>query len=116
MSYQLRGRPELKHAIVDRLVSPSATDDLFMAAQGKGIDLRDLLATELDAYKVSHVLMFGPTVFFPTKFALTVTSLVHELHRRGEIWSSFRESGIVSIHWSVSDHALLFFGEIPADL
>ena len=110
VSYQLRGHPELKNAIVDRLVALAGTDDLIMAAQGRGVDLRDLLATELSAYEVSRVLMAGPTVFLPAKFALTMTLLVHELATNAAKYGALSaESGLVSIYWSVSDHVLELF-------
>ena len=79
VSYQLREHPELRDAIVDRLIALSRTDDLIMAAQGQGADLRGLLETELSAYEVSRVLLAGPSVFLPAKLALTMTLLVHEL-------------------------------------
>jgi two-component sensor histidine kinase len=110
VSYQLRGHPELRNAIVDRLVALAATDDLIMAAQGKGIDLRDLLSTELRAYEVSRVLLAGPAVFLPARFALTMTLLVHELATNAAKYGALSvESGVVSVHWSVSDHVLELF-------
>ena len=113
VSYQLRGNPELRDAIVDRLVALSGTDDLIMAAQGQGADLRDLLATELSAYEVSRVLMAGPAVFLPAKLALTMALLVHELATNAAKYGALSiQAGVVSIHWSVSDHALeLFWSE-----
>ena len=110
VSYQLREHPELRSAIVDRLVALAGTDDLIMAAQGKGIDLRDLLATELRAYEESRVLMAGPAVFLPAKFALTMTLLVHELATNAAKYGALSvESGVVSIYWSVSNHVLELF-------
>ncbi len=107
VSYQLRGHPELREAIVDRLIALSGTDDLIMASQGQGADLRDLLATELGAYEVSRVLMTGPAVFLPAKLALTLTLLVHELATNAAKYGALStQSGVVSIHWSVSDRVL----------
>ena len=113
VSYQLRGHPELRDAIVDRLIALSRTDDLIMAAQGQGADLRDLLETELSAYEVSRVLLAGPTVFLPAKLALTMTLLVHELATNAAKYGALStQGGVVSIHWSVSDHVLdLFWSE-----
>jgi hypothetical protein len=79
VSYQLRGQPELRDAIVGRLIALSGTDDLIMAAQGQGADLRDVLTIELGAYEASRVLMAGPAVFLPAKLALSMALLVHEL-------------------------------------
>jgi len=114
VSYQLRGHPELRDAIVDRLVALSGTDDLIMAAQGRGADLRDLLETELGAYEVSRVLLAGPSIFLPAKLALTMTLLVHELATNAAKYGALSTpSGVVSIHWSVSDHVLeLFWSEL----
>jgi two-component sensor histidine kinase len=113
VSYQLRGHPELRDAIVDRLVALSGTDDLIMAAQGRGADLRALLEIELGAYEVSRVLLAGPTVFLPAKLALTMTLLVHELATNAAKYGALStQGGVVSIHWSVSDHVLeLFWSE-----
>jgi two-component sensor histidine kinase len=107
VSYQLRGHPELRDAIVDRLIALSRTDDLIMAAQGQGADLRDLLATELGAYEVSRVLMAGPAVFLPAKVALTMALLVHELATNAAKYGALStDSGVVALHWSVSDRVL----------
>ena len=113
VSYQLRGHPELRDAIAARLVALSGTDDLIMAAQGRGADLRDLLEIELRAYEVSRVLMAGPAVFLPAKLALTMALLVHELATNAAKYGALSiQGGVVSIHWSVSDHVLeLFWSE-----
>jgi two-component sensor histidine kinase len=110
VSYQLRGQPELRDAFVGRLVALSGTDDLIMAAQGQGVDLRDLLMIELGAYEASRVLMAGPAVFLPAKLALSMTLLVHELATNAAKYGALSvESGVVSIHWSVSNHILELF-------
>ena len=107
VSYQLRGHPELRDAIVDRLIALSRTDDLIMAAQGQGADLRDLLATELGAYEVSRILMAGPEVFLAAKVALTMALLMHELATNAAKYGALSaDRGVVSIRWSVSDRVL----------
>ena len=110
VSYQLRGHPDLRVAIVSRLVALSRTDDLIMAAQGQGVDLRELLAIELGAYEVSRVLMAGPPVFLPAKLALTMTLLVHELATNAAKYGALStDGGVVSTYWSVTDHVLELF-------
>ena len=107
VSYQLRRQPELRDAIVGRLVALSGTDDLIMAAQGHGADLRDLLTTELGAYEASRVLMAGPPVFLPAKLALSMALLVHELATNAAKYGALSvASGVVSVHWSVSNRVL----------
>ena len=65
ISYQLRGQPQLKANINDRLAALSATDDLIMATQGRGASIHDVLSTELGAYGVSRVRMEGQKFFYP---------------------------------------------------
>lgn len=113
VSYQLRGHRELRDAIVHRLIALSRTDDLIMAAQGHGADLRGLLETELNAYEAVRVLLAGPVVFLPANLALTMALLVHELATNAAKYGALStQGGVVSIHWSVSDHVLeLFWSE-----
>jgi two-component sensor histidine kinase len=110
VSYQLRGQPELRDAIIGRLIALSGTDDLIIAAQGEGAELRDLLMVELGAYEASRLLMAGPAVFLSAKLALSMTLLVHELATNAAKYGALAvESGVVSIHWSVSKHVLELF-------
>ena len=111
VSYQLRGHRELRDA--NRLIALSRTDDLIMAAQGHGADLRGLLETELNAYETLRVLLAGPEVFLPANLALTMALLVHELAANAAKYGALStQGGVVSIHWSVSDHVLeLFWSE-----
>jgi hypothetical protein len=99
VSYQLRGHPELRDAIGARLVALSGTDDLIMAAQGQGADLRDLLETELNAYEASRVLLAGPAVFLPAKLAMTMALLVHELATNAAKYGALSvQGGVVSLY------------------
>jgi two-component sensor histidine kinase len=110
ISYQLRGQPELRDAIIGRLIALSGTDDLIMAAQGHGADLRDVLTIELGAYEASRVLIAGPSVFLPAKLALSMALLVHELATNAAKYGALSvATGAVSIHWSVSKHVLELF-------
>jgi two-component sensor histidine kinase len=110
ISYQLRGQPDLRDAIVGRLIALSRTDDLIMAAQGQGADLRDVLTIELGAYEASRVLMTGPAVFLPAKLALAMALLVHELATNAAKYGALSvETGGVSINWSVSNRVLELF-------
>jgi two-component sensor histidine kinase len=110
VSYQLRGQPELRDAIVGRLMALSGTDDLILEAQGQGADLRAILTIELGAYEASRVLMAGPPVFLPAKLALSMALLVHELATNAAKYGALSvESGVVSMHWSMSNRVLELF-------
>ena len=61
--FQLRGHPQLCEEICARLHALSKTNDLIIAAQGHGADLREVILTEMRAYDVSRVTARGPDVF-----------------------------------------------------
>ena len=107
ISFQLRDEPPLRDAILSRLSALSATDDLIMAAQGKGARLRDILAAELAPYDVSRASMDGPDCLLYPKLALTMTLLVHELATNAAKYGALSGSaGKLSIAWSLSDTRL----------
>ena len=62
ISYQLREQPRLRDDIIARLVALSATDDLIMAAQGRGASLRAILSTELKPYGLARISIEGPDI------------------------------------------------------
>jgi two-component sensor histidine kinase len=79
VSYQLREQPQLRDDIVARLVALSATDDLIMAAQGRGASLRAILSTELKPYGLARISMEGSDIILMPTLALTIALVVHEL-------------------------------------
>lgn len=104
ISYQLREHPQLRNNVIGRFVALSATDDLIMAAHGRGASVRDIVSTELGAYEVSRTSMEGPPLFLPSKVALMVALLVHELATNAAKYGSLSSpGGKVTIRWSLSD-------------
>ncbi|HTQ82037.1 MAG TPA: HWE histidine kinase domain-containing protein [Pseudolabrys sp.] len=109
ISFQLRDEPPLRDAILSRLSALSATDDLIMAAQGKGAHIRDILAAELAPYDVTRASIDGPDCLLYPKLALTMTLLVHELATNAAKYGALSGSaGKLSIAWSLSDARLSF--------
>jgi two-component sensor histidine kinase len=107
ISFQLRDDPEIRDAILSRLIALSATDDLIMATQGQGARLRDILYAELRPYEVSRVSMEGPDVLLPPKLALMMALLVHELATNAAKYGALSSSvGNLSIRWSLADARL----------
>lgn len=102
VSYQLRDKPELRDAIMGRLVSLSATDSLILEAQGKGAELRDILSAELGPYELSRVAMAGPAVWLSPKLALMIAMSVHELVTNAAKYGALSiDPGSLSIRWSL---------------
>ena len=109
ISYQLREQPQLRDDIVARLVALSATDDLIMAAQGQGAELRAILSTELKPYGLARISMQGPDIILSPTLALMMALIVHELATNAAKYGAFsRSSGKLSVHWSLTDSILNF--------
>ncbi|MGC1354740.1 MAG: HWE histidine kinase domain-containing protein, partial [Xanthobacteraceae bacterium] len=89
ISYQLREQPQLRDDIVARLVALSATDDLIMAAQGRGAGLDAILSTELKPYGLARISLEGPNVILSPTFALTMALIVHELATNAAKYGAF---------------------------
>lgn len=107
ISYQLREHARIRDDILGRLGALSATDDLIMAAQGRGAGIHDILATELGPYEVSRISMEGPDIFLAPKPALTMALLFHELATNAAKYGALSSSaGRLSICWSVADRKL----------
>jgi two-component sensor histidine kinase len=78
-----------------------------MATQGQGARLRDILSAELRPYEVSRVSMAGPDVLLPSKLALMMALLVHELATNAAKYGALASSvGKLSIRWSLADARL----------
>ena len=102
--FQLREHPRLRDAIWARLNALSATDELIIAAQGRGADMRGIVETELRPYEASRITTEGPAVFLEPKPALTLALLLHELATNAAKYGALSSPrGSISINWSVRD-------------
>jgi two-component sensor histidine kinase len=107
ISYQLREQPRLRDDIVARLVALSATDDLIIAAQGRGASLRAILSTELKPYGLARISMEGPDIILTPTLALTMALMVHELATNAAKYGALSQpAGKVLLQWSLADRAL----------
>jgi two-component sensor histidine kinase len=107
ISYQLREQPQLRDDIIARLVALSATDDLIMAAQGRGASLRAILTTELKPYGLARISIEGPDIILSPTLALTMALIVHELATNAAKYGALsRPAGKLSVHWSLADRIL----------
>lgn len=103
ISFQLRAQPQLRDDINKRLVTLSATDDLIMATQGRGADIRDILSVELGPYGVSRIALGGPNVFLPSNFATVMALVIHELATNAAKYGALKSSvGQLSVRWSLA--------------
>jgi len=107
ISFQLRDEPQVRDAILRRLSALSATDDLIMAAQGRGAGIRDVVSTELQPYGASRISIEGPDCLLSPKLALTMALLIHELATNAAKYGALSNSlGKLRIAWSLSGQEL----------
>jgi len=104
VSLRLREDPQARDEIVNCLGALRATDDLIIAAQGRGACIGDILATELHPYGVTRISIEGPEILLSPKLALTMALLLHELATNAAKYGALSDSvGKVSVRWSHSD-------------
>jgi two-component sensor histidine kinase len=104
VSLRLREDPQARDEIVNCLGSLRATDDLIIAAQGKGARIVDILSAELRPYDVARRSIEGPEIFLSPKLALTMALLFHELATNAAKYGALSYSvGKISVRWSYSD-------------
>jgi two-component sensor histidine kinase len=104
ISLRLREDPQARDEIVKCLGSLGATDDLIIAAQGRGARLGDILSAELRPYDVARISIEGAEVLLPPKLALTMALLFHELATNAAKYGALSHSpGAISVRWEQSD-------------
>jgi two-component sensor histidine kinase len=91
-----------------RLLALSSTHNLLTESAWSGVELRELLITELEPFRVSPRLsMRGPAVHLTSKVAVALGMAIHEIGTNATKYGAFQTSGgSVKITWSVSDGIL----------
>ena len=103
VGYQLRDNPQLRDAISRRLVALSGTDDLIMAAQGKGALIDEIVSTELSPYDPARAYFEGPKILLHPKLAMSMALIIHELATNAAKHGALSSpSGRVAVRWQVS--------------
>ena len=101
---KLRDEPQIRDEIQRLLNSLSATDDLIIATQGEGANIRDIFEAEIRPYDVSRLSLQGPDVLLPPKLAMTMALVVHELATNSAKYGALTgPSGKLAICWSEVD-------------
>jgi two-component sensor histidine kinase len=101
--FQLSAHPRLRDEALARLRALAQTDELIIAAQGRGAGLREVILTEVRPYDVSRVSAHGSDVFLEPKLALTMALLFHELATNAAKYGALSDAkGHVTIRWSAT--------------
>ena len=104
VSLRLREDPQARDEILNCLGALRATDDLIIAAQGKGARIADILSTELRPYDAARISIAGPEILLAPKLALTMALLFHELATNAAKYGALSHSGgKITVRWSRSE-------------
>jgi two-component sensor histidine kinase len=107
VSLRLREDPQARDEILKCFDRLRATDDLIVAAQGRGARIGDILSAELRPYSGSRILIEGPQILLAPKLALTMALLLHELATNAAKYGALSSfDGKISVRWSHSDDQL----------
>ena len=88
---------------MSRLAALTATDQLIEEANGRGAFVHDIAKTQLGPYVTSRVVIQGPDVQLPPKYALSIALLVHELATNSAKYGSLSvPSGMVLLNSRVT--------------
>jgi two-component sensor histidine kinase len=91
-----------------RLLALSSTHNLLTESAWSGVELRELLITELEPFRVSPRLSLrGPVVHLTSKAAIALGMAVHELATNATKYGAFHApGGSVRVVWSVAESVL----------
>jgi len=103
----LENQPQVWSAIDHRLRALSATDDLIARVDGAGCDIQDLLLSELGPYGHVRFTLNGERLFLPTKLAVSLALIFHELATNAGKYGAFSSArGLLQVSWTLSDDRL----------
>jgi two-component sensor histidine kinase len=103
----LHNQPQVWAIIDQRMRSLSATDDLIAKADSRGCDIMDLLLSELGPYGHVRFTLNGERLFLPTRLAVSLALIFHELATNAGKYGAFSSArGVLQVSWSVTDDRL----------
>ncbi|OKO73205.1 sensor histidine kinase [Bradyrhizobium sp. AS23.2] len=103
----LHDQPEVWARIDPRLRSLATADDLISRIDRAGCDIRDLLIAELGPYGHVRFTLNGERLFLPSKLAVTLSLMFHELATNAGKYGAFSAPrGLLQVSWTVNDDRL----------
>jgi two-component sensor histidine kinase len=103
----LHDDPAAWSRIDNRIRALSATDDLIARTDGRGCDIIDLLRLELSPYGHVRFTLDGKPLFLPTKLAVSLALMFHELATNAAKYGAFSTPrGLLHVSWTVTNDML----------
>jgi two-component sensor histidine kinase len=100
LRHELRGHTETWDSVSGRLRALSAADDLLLQPDRDGVELRQLLSTELRPYGESRVRMHGEPLRLRGRVPSVLALIAHELATNAAKYGALSvEEGCVRIGW-----------------
>jgi two-component sensor histidine kinase len=98
-----------EEAFSARLMALSTTHNLLTQSAWSGVELHELLATELRPFQASPRVSFdGPSVTLTSKIAVALGMALHEMATNAVKYGAWRgNEGTIRIRWSVQDDKLI---------
>jgi two-component sensor histidine kinase len=102
-----KDKSDFDTAFSARLFALSATHNLLTERAWEGVELHDLLATELRPFQSDRVSFDGPPVTLTSKVAIGLGMVVHEMGTNAAKYGALQGGeGTIRISWSVSKNTL----------
>jgi two-component sensor histidine kinase len=100
LRHELRGHPDIWASVSGRLRALSAADDFLVKADGKGVELRQILEMELEPYDSSRITLHGEPVLLFSKVPTVLALVFHELATNAAKYGALSTSdGHLTISW-----------------
>ena len=102
LRHELRGQGPILESISGRLRALSAADDFLTESTGGGTELHAIVKMELEPYDASRVSLQGEPIEVPSKLAIILALMIHELATNAAKYGALSMScGRVCVSWSL---------------
>ena len=103
LRHELRGHDDIWQSVSGRLRALSVADHFLVKADGKGVDLRQILEMEMEPYDSSRISLRGEPAIFFGKLSTVLALVFHELATNAAKYGALSSStGRLEISWRAS--------------
>jgi two-component sensor histidine kinase len=108
LRHELRGHDDIWHSVSGRLRALSVADDFLVRAEGKGVDLRQILEMEMEPYDSSRISLQGEALLLFAKVPTILALVFHELATNAAKYGALSApGGHLNISWRPSGDDVL---------